>query len=76
MADVKSAYEKAIAKSTYKGKSTAPGGGGRFAAMTDSLKGKVENPAAVAAKIGREKYGKEKFAAMGAAGRKRASAKK
>jgi hypothetical protein len=73
MNNLKDAYQKAVAKSSYKGKSTAPGGGGRFAAMKDSLKGKVDNPGAVAAAIGRKKYGAKKFAAMGAAGRKRAS---
>lgn len=58
------------------GKSMKPGGGGRFAKMEKSLKGKVENPAAVAAAIGRKKYGKEKFQQMAAKGRKRAAKKK
>ena len=58
---------------SYKGKSNAVGGGGRFAQMKTKLKGKVANPGAVAASIGRKKYGAKKFAKMGAAGRKRAS---
>lgn len=60
---------------TYKGKSMAPGGGGRFAKMKDKLKGKVSSPAAVAASIGQKKYGKKKFQKMAAQGKKRASRK-
>lgn len=44
----------------------SPGGGGRFAAMVASGK----SPA-LAAFIGRKKYGKAKFAAMAAHGKKR-----
>jgi len=60
------AYEKVKAKSP-------PGEGGRFKALTKSIaaKGKVENPAAVAAAIGRKKYGKEEFQAMATVGKKR-----
>lgn len=61
-------------KKTYKGKSTKPGGGGRFAKMVDSLKreGKSTKSAkAIAASIGRKKYGAEKMAKMAATGRKR-----
>ena len=61
---------------TYKGKSLKPGGGGRFARLKDKLKGKVKNPGAVAAKIGRKKYGKKKFQQMASTGRKRTAAKK
>lgn len=57
-------------------KSMKLGGGGRFAKLEKSLKGKVENPAAVAAAIGRKKYGAEKMAEMAAKGRKRAAKKK
>lgn len=57
-------------------KSMKLGGGGRFAKLEKSLKGKVENPAAVAASIGRKKYGAAKFQAMAAKGRKRAAKKK
>ena len=49
------------------------GSGKRFAALTKSIaaKGDVENPKAVAAAIGRKKYGAEKMAKMAAAGKKR-----
>jgi hypothetical protein len=47
-------------------KSMAPGGGGRFQAMVDSGK----SPA-LAAYIGRKKYGAKKMAQFSAAGRKR-----
>ena len=47
------------------------GGGGRFAKLEKSLQGKVKDPAAVAAAVGRKKYGKKKFQQMATAGRKR-----
>jgi len=54
-----------------------PGGGGRFAKLKGKLAHKgIRNPGALAAKIGREKYGKKKFAQMGAKGRKRAARKR
>ena len=56
-------------------KSMKVGGGGRFAKLKKKLKGKVKNPGAVAASIGRKKYGKKRFAKMGAKGRKRARGK-
>lgn len=46
------------------------GQGGRFAAMKQKLAGKVNNPGAVAAAIGRKKYGAKKMASMAAAGKK------
>ena len=55
------------------GKSMEPGGGGRFAAMVAGLKkkGKSEGSAkAIAASIGRKKYGKSKFQEMAAKGKK------
>ena len=55
------------------GKSMEPGGGGRFAAMVGKLKGegKSESSAkAIAASIGRKKYGKSKFQEMAAKGKK------
>lgn len=64
--------KKLKTKGTYKGKSNKVGGGGRFAQMKDKLKGKVSNPGAVAAAIGRKKYGKAKFQKMAAKGKKRA----
>jgi hypothetical protein len=46
------------------------GSGARFAALKQKLKGKVSNPGAVAASIGRKKYGKKKFQALAAKGKK------
>ncbi len=53
---------------TYKGKSLKLGGGGRFAKLKDSLAGKVDNPGAVAASIGRKKYGAVKMQSMATKG--------
>ena len=48
------------------------GQGGRFAAVEASAKKSgARNPAAVAAAVGRAKYGSAKMAAMSAAGRKK-----
>lgn len=47
------------------------GGGGRFAKLEKSLKGKVKDPAAVAAAVGRKKYGAKKMSKMATAGKKR-----
>jgi len=56
-----------------KKKSMAPGGGGRFQKLKKELsKEGVKNPGALAASIGRKKYGKKKFQQMAAKGRKRA----
>ena len=56
---------------TYKGKSTKPGGGGRFQMVEDEARASgASDPAAVAAAVGRRKYGKARFQAMAAAGRK------
>lgn len=46
------------------------GSGERFARLQRKLSGKVENPAAVAAKIGRDKYGKGRFQKLAAKGKK------
>jgi hypothetical protein len=56
-----------------------PGGGGRTAKLVDELKqkGMTDNQAkATAAKIGRAKYGSERFQDMAAKGRKRAARKR
>ena len=53
-------------------KSMRLGGGGRFAKLEKSLRGKVRDPKAVAASIGRKKYGAKKMSKMAAAGRRRA----
>lgn len=61
---------------TYKGKSMAPGGGGRFAKLEDKLEaqGKSEESAkAIAATVGRKKFGKQQFQAMAAAGKKKSA---
>jgi len=64
------------------GRSMRPGGGGRFRKLVKTLKTKrgrtrtgksrrVRTPGALAAWIGRRKYGKKRFQRMAAAGRKR-----
>ena len=55
---------------TFQGKSNKLGGGGRFAQMVSKLKGKVSNPKAVAASIGRKSLGKAKFQKLATKGRK------
>jgi hypothetical protein len=57
--------------STYKGKSTEPGGGGNFQKCVDSGKSK-----ALCATIGRKRYGKAKMTEFATKGKKRAAAKK
>lgn len=55
-------------RSKAKPNKNAPlGQGGRFAALEAKLAGKkgVTDPGALAAKIGRKKYGKKRFAALG-----------
>ena len=51
------------------------GSGKRFARLEKSLagKGKVRDPGAVAATIGRETYGKKRFQRLAARGRARAA---
>jgi len=50
-----------------------PGEGARFEALEDKLRrrGDVKNPAALAASLGRAKYGKKRFQQMAARGRKK-----
>lgn len=55
------------------GKSMEPGGGGRFAKLVGKLKSKgksAESAKAIAASIGRKKYGKSRFQQMAAKGKK------
>lgn len=49
------------------------GAGTRFASLTKKItgKGNIEDPEAVAAAIGRKKYGEKKMAKMASAGKKR-----
>lgn len=65
----------AKASGMYKGKSLKPGGGGQFAKLVDKLraKGGVKDPKAVAANIGRSKYGVKKMAKFASQGKKRAA---
>lgn len=55
-----------------KGRKAPLGEGGRFKALKKSIgmKGGVRNPGAVAASIGRKKYGKAAFQTMAAKGKK------
>jgi hypothetical protein len=60
-------------------KTMEPGGGGRFAKMVNKMKGEgksEESAKAIAASIGRKKYGKSKFQEMAAAGKKKMGGKK
>lgn len=55
-------------------KTMEPGGGGRFAKMVNKMKGEgksEESAKAIAASVGRKKYGKSKFQEMAAAGKKK-----
>lgn len=45
------------------------GQGGRFAALKKKFSGKVSDPGALAADIGRKKYGKKKFQKLAAKGK-------
>lgn len=61
-------------KKSYKGKSTKPGGGGRFSKLVDKLKGEGKSEDAakgIAAAAGRAKYGASKMQKWSASGRKR-----
>lgn len=51
-------------------KSMKLGGGGRFAKLKKSLSGKVSDPGAVAAAIGRKKYGASKMSSLSANARR------
>ena len=67
----KSGKKSYPAKRGHPGKAPRLGSGARFKALVGKLAGKVKNPAALAAFIGRKKYGAKKFAKLSAAGRKR-----
>jgi hypothetical protein len=63
---------------TYKGKSLAKGGGGKFAKMKDAIMatGKsAESAAAITAAAGRKKLGKSEFQKLATQGRKRTNKK-
>lgn len=64
---------------TYKGKSLAPGGGGRFARLVDKLKAQgkdQESAEAIAASAGRKKYGARQMSEWAAAALRKAGRKK
>ena len=57
-------------------KSMKPGGGGRFKKLKKKLEEDgVEDPGALAASIGRKKYGKKKFKKFSQAAKNRAAKK-
>ena len=65
-----------MAYGSYKGKSLKPGGGGRFARLVDRLRARgysEKRARAIAATIGRRKYGSKQMAQWAAQGRKRRS---
>jgi len=67
----KKALKRAGKSLVAKGKKPKLGQGGRFAALKKGLAKKgAKNPGALAAWIGRRKYGAKKFAKLGAAGKK------
>lgn len=69
---------KISTKGTYKGKSNKLGGGGRFKQVVDSLKKKgksTKSAKAIAATIGRKKYGKKKMSTMASKAKVRKSGK-
>lgn len=58
------------------GKSMKPGGGGRFKALEEKIESKGKSPQAakaIAAAVGRAKYGAVGMSRMAAAGRRRAA---
>lgn len=69
------AYKSATHASSLPHHKAALGTGARFAALKHKLAGRkgVTDPGALAAYIGRRKYGVKKFQALAARGRKRAS---
>lgn len=73
MADNERAEHEMARKAIRKAKPNpkAPlGQGGRFAALENKLAGKgVRDPAALAASIGRKKYGAKRFGSLAAKGR-------
>ena len=57
---------------TYRGKSLSKGGGGRFAKLESDLSREgIKDPGALAAVLGRAKYGKQEFQKMAATGLRR-----
>tara|TARA_R100001086_G_scaffold165242_2_gene89361 strand:+ start:202 stop:423 length:222 start_codon:yes stop_codon:yes gene_type:complete len=70
----RSSARQQIMKSPKKKRKPKLGSGARFKALTTQLKKRgAKNPKALAASIGRKKYGKKKMTAMAKKGRKRRS---
>ena len=70
----RSSARQQIMKSPKKKRKPKLGSGARFKALTTQLKKRgAKNPKALAAFIGRKKYGKKKMTAMAKKGRKRRS---
>jgi len=66
------AERRAARRQYQKAKRKPVGEGSRFRALEKSAKlGGAKNPAAVAAAIGRKKYGKKRFQKMAAKGKKK-----
>jgi hypothetical protein len=67
------ARRRSSSRRRSRGRKPKLGSGARFKRLTRSLAGRknVRNPKAVAAAIGRKKYGKKRMAKMSAAGRRR-----
>lgn len=70
----KKVVKKKVEAKTYKGKSMKPGGGGKFQKLKDELTTEGKSPeaaAAIAATVGRKKYGAKKMATWSSQGKKR-----
>ena len=67
-------FDESVGEAMEEAKKPRLGSGERFKVLSKDLKQKgVDDPDALAASIGRKKYGKEKMAKLAAAGRKRES---
>ena len=70
----RSSARQQVMKSPKKKRNPRLGSGAKFKALTTKLKKRgAKNPKALAAFIGRKKYGKKKMTAMAKKGRKRRS---
>ena len=71
----RSSARQQIMKSPKKKRNPSLGSGAKFKALTTKLKKRgAKNPKALAAHIGREKYGNKRMAEMAAKGRKKGKA--
>lgn len=77
MAKASLQVRRAKRKAYQEAKKKPVGEGSRFQAVKESAEaGGAHTPGAVAAWIGRSKYGKQRFQAMAAAGRRRAKGRR